>query len=318
MATQKSWETFRRLAGAPYWEPDYAALFDADCVLEVPFAPPGMPQYFSAVERPIHFAWLARTTKNWSFTEVEPYGAPADTDVFWLMRRGSCLASWAGLRDQAFESRFILKLTIRDGVVTSLKELFDPMAFLRAAGKPLPVFPMVLDPEAVEREAPAIAAKRAMTFVCNDPPEVCEARKARALDALRYHRIDPAYADAMPEAPNMDGFLFFAPPGMDEFCTPHRQPGHLDWLSKCEVDSGYSSDTFPVYATADPDVYFDETCYHGLMHWPGAEPGRYRNTYVDRIVFDHGYIKEFSEALNPINKFNSINVCLPTFPYYFD
>lgn len=318
MADRKSWETFETISHAPYWEAEYSALFAPECELEAPNAPPGMPQHFCAVERPIHFDWLARTTKAWRFSEVEPYGAPEDSDIFWLMRTGTCLASWGGQKEQPFSSRFLVKTTIREGLVRAVKELFDPFSFLRAAGREVPIFPMVLDPEAVERERPLIEAKRKAVFVCNDSDEVCQARKQRALEALRYHRTDPAYEDAMPEAPNIDGAFFFAPPGMDEDCTPHRQPGHLDWLSKCEVDSGYSSNEFPVYATGDPDVYFDETCYHGLLHWPGNPPGRYRNTYMDRIVFDHGYIKEFSEFLNPINKFNSINVSVPSFPYYFD
>ena len=318
MADQKSWETYRKVLAAPYWEPQYAELFAPECTLEFPYAPPGMPQYFSGVERPIHFDWLARTTKDWNFFEIEDYGAPEDTDIFWMMRKGTCLASWAGLRDREFYTRYILKITIHDGKIMALKELADPLAFLRAAGKELPQFPMIIDPEAAEREKVMLEAKRNAAFVCNDPPEVCEQRKQRALDALRHHRIDPAYEDAILEAPNIDGIVVFAPPAMDENCTPHRQPGHLDWLAKSEVKSGYSSNEFPVYGTADPDVYFDETCYHGLMHWPGAAQGHYRNVYVDRIVFDHGYMKEFSEMLNPIYKFNSINVELPTFPYYFD
>lgn len=318
MADKKSWQTFRELINVPYWEKQYAGFFAPECAIEVPYAPPGMPQYFCAIERPIHFDWLERTTRRWEFFDIEDFGAPEDTDVFWLMRKGKCLASWGGLKDREFVSRYILKITIQEGKITALKELFDPMAFLHAAGKELPVFPMEIDPEAAERERPIIEEKRKKVFVCDDPPEICQARKERALDALRHHRTDPAYDDAVPEAPNMDGALFFPPPGMDENCTPHRQPGHLDWLAKCEVDSGYSSNEFPVYATGNPDVYFDETCYHGLMHWPGAPEGRYRNVYVDRIVFDHGYMKEFSEALNPVNKFNSINVSLPSFPYYFD
>lgn len=318
MADQRSWNTYNTIVSVPYWEKKYADLFAPDCAIEVPNAPPGMPQYFSSVDRPVHFDWLERTTKNWEFTEVLAYGAPEETDIFWLMRKGTCLAGWGGHKDQPFYSRFLVKLTIKDGLITAIKELFDPFAFLRAACIIPPVFPMVIDPEAAERERPIIEAKRNAVFECHDPEDVCEARKQRSLDALRCHRIDPAYADAMPEAPNIDGAFFFAPPGMDEDCTPHRQPGHLDWLAKSEVESGYSSDLFPVYATADPDVYFDETSYHGLMHWPGNPQGRYRNTYVDRIVFDHGYIKEFSEFLNPINKFNSINVSIPSFPYYFD
>lgn len=318
MADQKSWETFRALAAAPYWQPEYAGYFAPECALELPYAPPGMPQYISAIERPLHFAWMTRTTKNWEFFEIEDFGAPADTDVFWLMRKGRCLAGWGGLKEQPFYSRFILKLTITGGKVTALKELSDPLAFLRAAGRELPLFPMIIDPEAAEKERPLIEAKRSAVFVCDDPPEVCQARKEASLDALRHHRIDPAYSDAMPEAPNIDGSLYFAPPEMDEDCTPHRQPGHLDWLMKCEIDSSYSSNEFPVYATGDPDVYFDETCFNGQMHWLGGPPGYYRNVYVDRIVFDHGYIKEFSEALNPINKFNSLNVSLPSFPYFFD
>ena len=318
MADKKSWDTYNFLVNDCYWKEEYSNLFDGRCTLEMPFAPPGMPQYFSAVERPVHFEWLRRTTSDWEFFEVEPYGAPEDTDIFWLMRKGRCLASWGGKEKQPFYSRYIIKMEIHEGKILALKELSDPIAYLKSSGRKVPTFPQELDPEAVERERPMIKAKRSMKFECNDPEDVCMTRKQKSLNALRYHRIDPEYASDMPEAPNIDGFLFFAPPGMDEYSTPHRQPGHLDWLDRSEVDSSYSSNEFPVYATADPDVYFDETCYHGLVHWPGAPMGYYRNVYVDRIVFDHGYISEYSEALNPINKFNSINVSLPTFPYYFD
>ncbi len=318
MSDYKSWETFHALAAAPYWELEYAGMFADDCELELPYAPPGMPQYINAIDRPVHFKWLARTTRNWQFTEIQPYGAPEDSDIFWLMRKGSCKASWGGQKNMDFYSRYIIKATIVDGKIHCLKELSDPLAYLKAAGRELPVFPMIIDPAAAVREQPLIDSKRNAVFSCDDSPEVCEARKQRTLDALRYHRIDPAWADAVKEAPNIDGALFFAPADMTEDCTPHRQAGHLDWLEKSEVDANFASNEFPVYATGDPNVFFDECSYNGVFHWVGSPQGGYRNVYIDRYVFDHGYLVEYSEALNPINKFNSINVSIPSFPYFFD
>ena len=70
MADTKSWEIFRAICAVPYWEKQYAELFAPDCALDVPNAPPGMPQHFSPIERPIHFDWLERTTKNWEFPDL--------------------------------------------------------------------------------------------------------------------------------------------------------------------------------------------------------------------------------------------------------
>ena len=37
----------------------------------------------------------------------------------------------------------------------------------------------------------------------------------------------------------------------------------------------------------------------------------------DILKIENGYAKEFHEYFSTLNKFNSINVCIPTFPYLY-
>ena len=57
----------------------------------------------------------------------------------------------------------------------------------------------------------------------------------------------------------------------------------------------------------------------GRVDWLGNNaPGHYRNRYFYVLRFDDlGRIACCEEVLNPINKFNSIGVSIPSFPYYF-
>ena len=58
----------------------------------------------------------------------------------------------------------------------------------------------------------------------------------------------------------------------------------------------------------------------GEVDWVGnnAPGAHYRNRYFYVLRFDNaGRIACCEEVLNPINKFNSIGVSIPSFPYYF-
>lgn len=92
-----------------------------------------------------------------------------------------------------------------------------------------------------------------------------------------------------------------------------------------QLSSVYAGDVPPyfdpngkVYATLDPSLFICEYSVYGSSDWIGNNcPGMYRNQYFHVFRLDElGRIVLHEEYLNPINKFNSINVSLPTFPYF--
>jgi hypothetical protein len=114
-----------------------------------------------------------------------------------------------------------------------------------------------------------------------------------------------------------DAELWFAPYEMNEDSTPIRQAGHVDWISRSTIRLIRYEDPI-VYETDNPDIYFIELGTYGEMAWAGNDAqGGYRNRYVFYIEFENGWVKNHSECLNPINKFNSINISIPSFPYFY-
>jgi len=120
-------------------------------------------------------------------------------------------------------------------------------------------------------------------------------------------------------SPIHDSNVWFLPPEMCETYPPEMMERVEAWtvMSCKKIDFDEAG---RYWATDDPSVYFAEYMCWGDVDWIGnnAPGGHYRNRYFYVLRFDEaGRIACCEEVLNPINKFNSIGVSIPSFPYYF-
>ena len=74
-----------------------------------------------------------------------------------------------------------------------------------------------------------------------------------------------------------------------------------------------------VYETEDPNEAFFEASAYGMYHWEGNHSyGGYMNRYLMHITMnEQGLCNRYDEYLNPINKMNSINQSIPSFPWLY-
>ena len=69
-----------------YWKPEYQDLFAKDFVLDLPSAPPGMPQHMDAFDARQYREWLLRTVSGYTSEVQEVYGTP-DPEMFWAVHQ---------------------------------------------------------------------------------------------------------------------------------------------------------------------------------------------------------------------------------------
>jgi len=64
-AKKQNYELVKRMMTSQYWLPENKGMFSSDISLELPNAPPGMPQYFNPVDFRLYADWLSQTVKTW-------------------------------------------------------------------------------------------------------------------------------------------------------------------------------------------------------------------------------------------------------------
>lgn len=302
-----------------YWKPEYQDLFAKDFVLDLPSAPPGMPQHMDAFDARQYREWLLRTVSGYTSEVQEVYGTP-DPEMFWAVRIVKCDVKWCREPGQ-FTSRIFSRIELRDGKLSYIKNNWNPLAFLYAIHADVPIFRMDMNDPRVdafmrENPVPEAAEKEAELDMS---PEAIQKRIQNNLDAFRSGDYFYALANIATFAPNHDSKVWFLPPEMQESYPPEMMERVEAWTSiSCpKIDFDESG---RYWATDDPHVYFAEYMCWGEVDWVGnnAPGAHYRNRYFYVLRFDDaGRIACCEEVLNPINKFNSIGVSIPSFPYYF-
>lgn len=300
-----------------YWQPDYNRLFAEDFVLDLPSAPPGMPQHLDAFDARQYRQWLSRTVTHYQSDVQEVYGTP-DPNLFWAVREVRCDVTW-GRSPGQFSSRIFSRIELRDGKLSYIKNNWNPLAFLYAVHAQVPIFRMDLeDPRLDEFIRTHPAAAPAPEQQLDSSPEAVRRRIQNNLDAFRCGDYFYALEHIATFAPNHDSKVWFLPPEMKESYPPEMMERVEAWTSvSCpKIDFDPAGE---YWATDDPHVYFCEYMCWGDVDWVGNNtPGHYRNRYFYILRFDDlGRIACCEEVLNPINKFNSIGVSIPSFPYYF-
>lgn len=302
-----------------YWQPEYRDLFAEDFVLDLPSAPPGMPQHLDAFDAGQYRQWLCRTVDNYRSDVQEVYGTP-DPEVFWAVRVVSCDVRW-GREPGQFTSRIFSRIELKAGKLSYIKNNWNPLAFLYAIHAQVPLFRMDLqDPriDAFLRAHPAPEATDGPEEL-DMSPEAVQRRIQANLDAFCYDDYFYALEHIATFAPNHDSKVWFLPPEMQE-SYPQEMMARVEAWTSVSCPEIHFDKAGRYWATDDPHVYFCEYMCWGVVDWVGnnAPGGHYRNRYFYILRFDDaGRISCCEEVLNPVNKFNSIGVSIPSFPYYF-
>jgi hypothetical protein len=149
-------------------------------------------------------------------------------------------------------------------------------------------------------------------------PEAIEKRRQNNLDAFRLADYSEKVKEFLTVTEDCNQYVHFLPPEMkDTYCGEELELIKA-WSGASCLYLSFNPDGV-CHETDDPNVYFCEFSCFGDTDWIGNNaPGKYRNNYIYILRFaEDGRLRCIEEFLNPVNKFNSINVSIPSFPYYF-
>ena len=119
---------------ARFWNGEiFAGYFADDFTMDIPSAPPGMPNHYTTWEAERCFEWLNRSVRRWTSEILEFYPTP-DADVFWVHGKQSGEVFW-GEQDGSLDTDFFMRIEFRNGRVSYLNWRFHTWAWLLAAGK---------------------------------------------------------------------------------------------------------------------------------------------------------------------------------------
>ena len=305
---------------SPFWLEEYKPLFADGFHFDFPSAPPGMPQSFRDGEVDNFMEWMGRTVKSWSVELEEIHGVQNDAVTFWAVGRVDADVCW-GLHDGHFHSKLIARIEAVDRKIRYMKLMMDPLKFLDAAGRTYPIFRMDIH----HPEIDAMLAQHAGNphSKAEDADSAAQptlsARIQGNVDAFRSPDYWSAVSHDATYSPNLKAFVWFLPPEMDK--TPSYSPEELERVDAWSVLSCPSIDfdsSGVSWKADDADIYFGEYYCKGITRWLGNDiEGHYRNHYFYILrMNEQGEIAVSEEFLNPINKLNSINASVPSFPYY--
>ncbi len=221
-----------------------------------------------------------------------------------------------------FDSKVFCRVEFSMGKISYIKLNWNPLHFLYAVGADVPVFKMDLNNPRIDAylkeqsEAPA-------------QPEQEEAPLDTSYEAVKQRIQNNLESFTNPDfwtgdslacyAPDCASTVWFLPPEMKESYPAEMMPRVQAWSCLSSTRFGFGEGG-RYWETDDPHVYFCEYMGTGPVEWIGnnAPNAYYRNRYFYVLRFDDlGRITDCEEVMNPINKFNSIGVSIPSFPYYF-
>lgn len=338
---EKNAQVARLIAEVPFWAPEYfPKYFTDDFTMIFPFAPPGMPNYFDEWEAECCFEWMNRTVKRWTMTNEEFYPTP-DENQFWAV--GSCEGDvfW-GDQDGHYESKYVMRIEMRDGKIRFIKGVIEPIRMLKAAGLDVPNFHKGIEHPAVDAylEAHPEAKTKKEAKVYKDPsesdeevdmsPEAVRERLENNLNESACGVRREEYRKLTTANPAFRGAAWFVPddrpwriPPEPAMINNNREPPEdvqvrvHGWI-KASSPWMYRDTRNKIFPTDDPSVYFMEMHSKGPASWYGnnCEHGHYHQPYIMIFKFDEaGRMLYRAEILNPVYKYAGANVTLPAFPY---
>lgn len=337
---ERNCQTARLIAAAPFWRREYfPRYFTESFTMDFPSAPPGMPQHFDVWESERCFEWLNRTVKDWK-VELEEFYTTPNPEQFWAIGQWDGAVFW-GSRDGTYHSKFFMRLETQGPKINYIKFMIDPLGLLRAAGREVPVFHMDLfdgkvDEYLQSHPQPGKPPQGEMTgeeeYAGLDlSPEAVALRRKYNLETNLCGIRRETYRRLETTNPRFSGGAWFIPHEMDQVAHC-RVPQRLDGLdfpeelaargfawTKASSPWMYRDTRSVLFPTDDESVWFAEMHGHGPGRWRGngCDNGHYHQPYFLILKFDKaGRILVRDEVLNPINKYNCVNLTLPSFPYY--
>lgn len=336
---ERNAQAARLIAASPFWRREYfPQYFTESFTMDYPSAPPGMPTHFDVWESERCFEWLNRTVKCWESQVEEFYGTP-DPSQFWAIGRCGGEVLW-GNRDGTYRSKFFMRLELKNGRVNYIKLMMDPLEMLRAAGREVPIFRMDLFDSKVDeyllshpgagkppKDCPAEDEYAGLDM----SPEAIARRRTYNLETNLCGNQREKYRQLETVNPKFSGGAWFIPHEMDQVahCRVEQRLDGFDFpeelaargfaWTKASSPWMYRDTRSILFPTDDENVYFVEMHGHGPGRWRGngCDNGHYHQPYLLILKFDRaGRMLVRDEVLNPINKYNCVNLTLPSFPYY--
>jgi len=296
-------ETF---ASNEYWKEQFDDLFAPDVHIEYPYAPPGMFQYFSPFEFGAHRYWLRNIVKTWTLTKPATIIPTSNPGLFWVVRFVSAEMVLAK-RPGHFEAEILSRIEVRNGKITSLREYEDPLAYYRALDDVLPTFYYVPDlaeaPPTFRMSADAVSKFSA------------ERNKARAV-AMLSNPITGYDGDPEPlYSHDVVQVLPFAHYDQYRVNRGINFDRNIEWMLRI-VKFWNTIEKSEVYESVDPKVFVVGSYGYGELTW-GFRPGHYiQREFMTCHVNQAGKIEHLRVYFNPMMKFTSTNVRIPTVPYF--
>ncbi len=346
--TQKELNTItaKKVAASAFWNGDiFARYFADDFTMDIPSAPPGMPNYYSTWEAERCFEWLNRSVRSWDCEVREFYTTPNYAGLFWAIGQGEGDVFW-GEHDGHLSTAYYLKIEFSGTKISHISWRLDGFAMLRAAGREPDIhYFRVPETESmltgnenpgfeVNLYSPEIDAyveshkfnyqgkDAAEVDMIDRSPEAVAARIQRNLaqyvcgvEREKYRKLEscsPSYKNGaifLGEIPMPDA----APDRLEELMA--RRWG---WAKVCSPWM-YRDPRGKICQTDDPHVYFAEMNCHGSGAWEtcGVKIGHYKQDYLLYLRFDDaGRVEIYDEILSAVNVLNSVGAPIVNFPYY--
>lgn len=341
MITQKEYnmQIAKLIAESPFWNGNiFTRYFADDFTMDIPTAPPGMPNHFDTWEAERCFEWLNRSVRKWESRIVQFYPTP-DPDLFWVegVQKGETF--W-GEQDGRLETAFFMKIQFKSGKISYLSWRFHTWTWLIAAGKRVhthreslpvgengeadvfdqdfvidyddpdilkylehPAFGEIPHPaeEELDLSEEAIYQRRQLNiyqFACGYDREECRRKEV----------LSPEYEKR----------AYFTGAPYDTAIHTQNDPRTFAWNKVCSPWM-YRDPRNKFYPTDDPNTVFVEMNTHGPGCWrrKGCDIGHYKQNYLVRLTLDDkGRLLRFEEIATPVNGLNSCAADIPNFPYY--
>jgi len=342
-------EVVQLIATKPFYSPEIFCRYFADeFTMEVPSAPPGMPNYFSTWEAERCFEWLNRSVRRWN-GKINTLYPTADADVFWVDFDIDADVYW-GEQDGHFKTQSFMRIEFCSGKTKFISWRFNTWAMLMAAGKRIHSNCLKLPEDKngntdhfnddylidiYDREVTAYMQNPVFgEFLTGDKDHEIETdASANAVYQTRQINIyqfgagvdREKYRKAEVLAPNYRKdaiFLRVPEPGalhpIEDAHDLETARRLFSWNKLCSPWM-YRDPRSKFYFTDDPDVIFVEMNSHGPGCWrrKSVELGHYKENFLVRLTLDRaGRLVHFEEILAPVNKLNSCAGDIPSFPYY--
>ncbi len=298
----QQYDIVKKYCSVPYWEEAYSDLFDPEIVVDFPHAPPGFYQHYAPFEFEAFRYWMRNIVSNWETVGDSTVIQTKDPGVLWGVYFCKC-DIYLAKRPCRYQNEHAVRFTIKDGKIIHIRDYFNPISFYDAMGIVLPAF--IFDPV---DDCPSVRM-----------PEngVSKFSVAQNVQRAVNNFANPIEVDGDPEpiyAANVLEVCPNAPYSMTEGYSGKSFDVQTEWMFRV-VPEWNSDPRSGYYETIDPNVIVVESLGYGVTTWSQRE-GHYIQRELQIAFLDQGKVSHFRVYFNPLCKFNSMNQCIPTIPFF--